>query len=144
MVVLAPLPGIRIAWADMDETRFPDDIPDGVEAMIAENPADLVTLSTGNAEHLVLTYSHALDLELCHRILSRPFGSLGLIGSGTKWARFRSRLLKLGHSATEVDRIICPIGDPALGKHPQAIALGVAGAMLRTAENKPMRKERQA
>jgi xanthine dehydrogenase accessory factor len=25
-----------------------------------------------------------------------------------------------------IDRIRCPIGDPGLGKHPQAIAVGVA------------------
>jgi xanthine dehydrogenase accessory factor len=29
-----------------------------------------------------------------------------------------------------VARIECPIGDPTLGKHPQAIAIGVAHAFL--------------
>ena len=28
-------------------------------------------------------------------------------------------------------RIRCPIGDPSLGKHPQAIAVGVAAEILR-------------
>jgi xanthine dehydrogenase accessory factor len=78
-----------------------------------------------------LTYSHALDLELCHQILSRPFRGLGLIGSATKRARFRSRLKALGHSDAQIDRIECPIGEPALGKHPQAIALGVASDVVR-------------
>ena len=27
--------------------------------------------------------------------------------------------------------MICPIGDPSLGRHPQAIALGVATGILR-------------
>lgn len=128
--VLAPLPGIRIRWADTGNERFPGAMPEGIETLIAANPADLVTLSGAEAEHLVLTYSHALDLELCHRILSGPFRSLGLIGSATKRARFRSRLAALGHSGTQIDRIVCPIGDPTLGKHPQEIAIGVAAALV--------------
>lgn len=128
--VLAPLPGLLIRWADMDASRFPSVIPEGVETLIAQNPADLVTLSGHTAEHIVLTYSHALDLEICNRVLARPFRSLGLIGSKTKRARFRKRLQELGHSEALIGRMQCPIGDPALGKHPQAIALGVATDVL--------------
>ena len=129
--VLAALPGVTVCWADTGRERFPDDVADGVKTLIAANPADLVTLSPSHAEHLVLTYSHALDLELCHRLLGRSFRSLGLIGSATKWARFRSRLRSLGHGEAQIARIVCPIGDPDLGKHPQAIALGVAVEMLK-------------
>ncbi|NDH04034.1 MAG: xanthine dehydrogenase accessory protein XdhC, partial [Marivivens sp.] len=32
-------------------------------------------------------------------------------------------------------RIACPIGDPTLGKHPQAIALGVATRLLARADS---------
>jgi xanthine dehydrogenase accessory factor len=78
----------------------------------------------------VLTFSHTLDLALCHALLGHGFRRLGLIGSATKWARFRSRLAALGHGAGAIGRIDCPIGDPALGKHPQAIAIGVAAAFL--------------
>ncbi|MFN3577396.1 MAG: XdhC family protein, partial [Tabrizicola sp.] len=84
-----------------------------------------------DAEHLILTFSHALDLELCHRLLIRGFRSCGLIGSATKWGRFRSRLAALGHDAAAIGRIRCPIGDPRLGKHPQAIAVGVVAELLR-------------
>src|SRR5690606_21474323 len=79
----------------------------------------------------IVTYSHALDLELCHRLLLRGFGWLGLIGSATKWARFRSRLRALGHLSRAIDRITCPIGDRGLGKLPQAIAIGVAAQLLK-------------
>ncbi|OZA01614.1 MAG: hypothetical protein B7Y02_17490 [Rhodobacterales bacterium 17-64-5] len=80
---------------------------------------------------MILTFSHILDLELCHRLLNHGFLRCGLIGSATKWARFRSRLSALAHPPAEIARITCPIGDPALGKHPQAIALGVAAEFLR-------------
>lgn len=129
--VLSPLPGLAIHWADTGPERFPDVVPEGVTPLIAENPADLVSLAPPAAHHLILTYSHALDLELCHRLLHHGFAACGLIGSATKWARFRSRLRNLGHSDAQISRIACPIGDTTLGKHPQAIAIGVAGALLR-------------
>ncbi|WP_323020585.1 XdhC family protein, partial [Pararhodobacter sp.] len=58
------------------------------------------------------------------------FGACGLIGSASKWARFQSRLKALGHAPQDIARIRCPIGDPALGKHPQAIAISVAAELL--------------
>ncbi len=128
--VLAPLPGVAITWVDTGAERFPPDMPANVSALPVADPALAVALAPRTAEHLVLTYSHALDLELCHRLLSYGFSACGLIGSATKWVRFRARLSALGHSSTAIDRIDCPIGDPSLGKHPQAIAIGVASHFL--------------
>ncbi|NEX45873.1 xanthine dehydrogenase accessory protein XdhC [Pseudotabrizicola algicola] len=128
--VLAPLPDLRITWIDVAAERFPEDVPASVTALPCADPARLVALAPKDAEHLVLTYSHTLDLELCHRLLAHGFARAGLIGSATKWARFRSRLAALGHSAAAIARIDCPIGTPANGKHPQAIAIGVAQAVL--------------
>ena len=117
-------------------------MPEGVTVVPADDPALVADHAPVNAEHLVLTFSHALDLELCHRLLNRGFRSCGLIGSATKWGRFRSRLRALGHEAAEVGRIRCPIGDPSRGKHPQAIAVGVVAEMLRSP--KVMAKEKRA
>lgn len=132
--VLAPLPQFAVTWIDTHADRFPDVLPATATQLIAANPAHLVAHAPNDAEHLVLTYSHALDLELCHQILSHPFAFAGLIGSDTKWARFRSRLTDLGHTTAQIDRICCPIGQPKLGKHPQAIAVGVAASLISSAE----------
>lgn len=129
--VLSDLPQFAITWVDISASRFPADIPKNVTQLWAENPALLVSHAPKNTLHLVVTYSHALDLELCHRILGRGFDWLGLIGSDTKRARFRSRLAHLGHEAAQIQRICCPIGDPSLGKHPQAIALGVGVQLIK-------------
>ena len=123
---------MAISWVDTGEERFPETLPEGVTQLVAAHPPDLVRHAPRDAHHLILTYSHALDLELCNRLLRQPCGSIGLIGSATKWARFRKRLLALGHG--DPDRIQCPIGDPSLGKHPQAIALGVATTLMRPAQ----------
>jgi xanthine dehydrogenase accessory factor len=127
---LAPLPGLAITWIDVAPDRFPDPAPAGVTLLPAADPGQAVRLAPQDAHHLILTFSHALDLDLCHRLLTHGFASCGLIGSATKWARFRSRLAKLGHAPGEIARITCPIGDPALGKHPHAIAIGVAAQVL--------------
>ncbi|HMO06756.1 MAG TPA: xanthine dehydrogenase accessory protein XdhC [Paracoccaceae bacterium] len=128
---LAPLPGLAITWVDVARDRFPADVPPGVTVLAAADPAGLAAQAPRDAEHLILTFSHALDLDLCHRLLMHGFRGCGLIGSATKWARFRSRLAALGHPPDRIARIVCPIGDPDLGKHPQAIAIGVAAALLR-------------
>ncbi|QYZ70460.1 xanthine dehydrogenase accessory protein XdhC [Neotabrizicola shimadae] len=131
--VIAPLPGTRITWVDVAPDRFPPDLPETVTPLALPDPAEAVAEAPATAEHLILTYSHALDLELCHRLLTHGFAACGLIGSATKWARFRSRLAALGHTPDTIVRITCPIGDPALGKHPQAIAIGVAARFLSSA-----------
>jgi xanthine dehydrogenase accessory factor len=131
VAVMAPLPGVAITWVDVAEARFPAEVPGNVTRLWAENPAELVERAPARAEHLVLSYSHALDLELCHRLLGHGFAALGLIGSETKWARFRNRLKALGHAPERIAAIRCPIGDRRLGKHPQAIAVGVAAEFMK-------------
>lgn len=128
--VMSPLPGVAITWVDIASDRFPDHVPTTVNQLWAPDPARLMTHAPVDARHLILTYSHTLDLELCHQVLMHGFRDAGLIGSDTKWARFKNRLAQLGHSGDQIARITCPIGDPALGKHPHAIATGVAAALL--------------
>ncbi len=142
--VLSPLPEIAITWVDTGVERFPETIPVGVTQLPAARPADLVGYAPKEAEHLILTYSHELDLELCNRLLWHDFAFAGLIGSATKWARFRSRLAALGHTPQQIGRITCPIGDPALGKHPASIAIGVAARLLSPAHSETTRKELSA
>lgn len=127
---LADLP-FDVTWVDTSADRFPAFMPPDTPHFIAANPADAVKHAPNDAHHVVLTYSHALDLELCHAILSRDHASLGLIGSATKRARFSTKLADLGHNSAQISRIICPIGQRSLGKTPKAIAIGLAAELLR-------------
>ncbi|HET6560476.1 MAG TPA: xanthine dehydrogenase accessory protein XdhC [Marmoricola sp.] len=90
---------------------------------------------------LIMTHDHAEDAALCDAVLRRPdVGSVGLIGSAGKWARFRRKLEDEGHSAEAIDRITTPIGLPEIaGKDPATIAVSVTAALLRafTAEPAP-------
>lgn len=133
--ILIPLPDYTVTLVDTGPDRF-EGAPEGADHLWAEDLSRLVAQSPENAQHFVMTYSHGLDLDLCHALLNHRFAFAGLIGSRTKWARFRSRLKKLGHPDTVIDRITCPIGDPTLGRHPQAIALSVATDILRRASRR--------
>jgi xanthine dehydrogenase accessory factor len=80
-----------------------------------------------------MTHSHALDLEIVERVLRRgDFGFLGLIGSETKAAKFRARLVARGVDAA---RLVCPIGVFKAGKHPAEVAVSAVAQLLALAPN---------
>ncbi len=94
--ILAPLPQFRVILAD-PRPGYLDDLPEGVSGVDAPWGAALHS-AEDDAAHFIMTPAHDDDLELCHRLLQRDFAFGGLIGSDTKWARFRSRLVALGHA----------------------------------------------
>ncbi|MBV7394277.1 xanthine dehydrogenase accessory protein XdhC [Mameliella sediminis] len=134
--VLAPLPRLALTWVDTGPDRFPAEVPGNTTVLPAPFPERAIPLAPKDAAHLILTYSHEIDFALCHAALSHGFGFCGLIGSDTKWARFRKRLQSLGHTRAQIDAICCPIGQKALGKHPQAIAISVASQILSLQQQK--------
>ncbi|MET9958296.1 xanthine dehydrogenase accessory protein XdhC [Streptomyces sp. NPDC006326] len=86
---------------------------------------------------LIMTHDHAEDAALCDAALrTAGLGSIGLIGSDAKWARFRRRLAtEGGHDEAAIARIKTPIGVPGIsGKEPATIAVSVAADLLRTFE----------
>lgn len=133
--VLEDLP-FAVTWVDTAADRFLEAIPPHAKREIAPDPAALASTTAGGAFHIVLTYSHALDLAICLSLLRRgDFRFLGLIGSTTKRARFIKRLADLGIGQTELARLVCPIGLPGLGgKEPALIALSVAGQLVQLAK----------
>ena len=98
------------------------------ELVLAELPAD--------AHILIMTHDHAEDAALCDAALRTPhLGSIGLIGSAGKWARFRRKLADLGHPDDVIDRITTPIGTPDItGKEPATVAVSVAADLVRRFE----------
>lgn len=140
--VLADLP-FRITWIDSREATLTAAMADlsprrasVVQAVATDEPAVEAVVAPAGAWHLVMTHSHDQDLSICESLLrTGRFGFLGLIGSRTKDARFRQRLLHKGCSAAAVARIVCPIGAPGVcSKLPAAIAVAVAAQLLELRE----------
>ncbi|WP_107052252.1 xanthine dehydrogenase accessory protein XdhC [Streptomyces sp. NRRL F-4474] len=100
-------------------------------------PEEVLAELPPGAHVLIMTHDHAEDAALCDAALrTAGLGSIGLIGSSAKWARFRQRLAaEGGHAPAAIDRIKTPIGIPGIsGKEPATIAVSVAADLLRTFE----------
>ena len=122
---------LDLHWVDVEKARFPAEIPAGVRQVIASDPTVIAAHAPEESIHLVVTHNHTLDEAICHRVLSgQGFARIGLIGSATKAARFRSRLSKAGIAQPELDRLVCPVGLPEItGKHPARVALSIAAGV---------------
>jgi xanthine dehydrogenase accessory factor len=136
VTVLSGLP-FDVTWIDTDGNRFPSGLSERADlvTVVSKDLAAIARTAPEGAFHLVMTYSHPLDLAICHEILkSGTFAYLGLIGSVTKRARFMKRLRELGHSESALSRLTCPIGIPSVtGKEPAIIAVSVAAQLLEQA-----------
>ena len=124
-----------IRWIDSRRRVFRK-IPANVRAIEASEPALEVAAMPPNSFYLVMTHSHALDFEICDRILRRSdVRYCGLIGSISKRRRFEKRFRQQGLSQPAIDSLICPIGvDGISGKKPAEIAVSVAAEILKRQE----------
>lgn len=131
VMALAPLP-FAVTWVDPREDAFPALVPENVTAVREASPARMAAAAPADAMVVVMTHSHALDLDICRAALGREaFAYVGLIGSATKRARFVSQLRAAGLTDEALDRLRCPIGVAGItGKEPAVIAAAVAAELL--------------
>jgi xanthine dehydrogenase accessory factor len=162
--LLAPLPW-RIDWYDSRAEAFPfqdehgnehgnghEGYPARVRPMRlspdAEGVARAVAAIPPASHVLVMTHDHAQDRDLIAALLSpenpgrEALNSIGMIGSTSKWASFRSRLTAAGFDDTALARVRCPIGLGATEtKRPREIAISVAAELL--AQSRPSNRPAQ-
>lgn len=133
--VFANLP-MQLTWVDSRDEIFPSDLPCNVQCEHSDPVHAAVGDLIPQSRVLIMSFSHAEDLEVVAACLARqraradlPY--VGLIGSKTKWASFRQRLLARGFSEAELAHITCPIGVTGItGKEPEVIAVAVAAQIL--------------
>ncbi len=133
--ILSTLP-MQVMWIDSRDEIFPTELPQNVVCEHSDPVQAAVNDLATNSHVLIMSFSHAEDLDIVAACLLRqrekadlPF--IGLIGSKTKWATFRHRLEDRGFSAAELAHITCPIGvDGVKGKEPEVIAVSVAAQLL--------------
>ena len=133
--VLAPLP-FHVRWVDSRDEIFPAQVPAQVVCEHSNPVQAAVSDLAPNSRVLIMSFSHAEDLDIVAACLLRirqhqdlPF--VGLIGSATKWATFKRRLAERGFTEAECQQVTCPIGVPGIkGKEPEVIAVAVAAQLL--------------
>ena len=106
--VVAALSGLdcNIRWIDSRRNIFRN-VPGNVRAIEAAEPALEVAAMPPDSYYLVMTHSHALDFDICDRILRRGDARYcGLIGSLSKRRRFEKRYRQQGMPQA-TDRSAC-------------------------------------
>jgi xanthine dehydrogenase accessory factor len=125
----------NIRWIDSRAKMFRK-VPVNVRAIDAPDPALEVAAMPADSFYLVMTHSHAMDFDICDRILRRRDARYcGLIGSLSKRRRFEKRYRQQGMSQAVIDQLVCPIGvDGISGKKPAEIAVSAAAEILKVRE----------
>ena len=134
-----------IVWVDSRPGLWPDSaVADACTTLVQSNPVqDAVADLPAGSRVVILTHSHVEDWDITAACLARqrdagdlPF--VGLIGSASKWASFRRRLLERGFDAAAVDAVQCPVGIPGIaGKEPEVIAVAIAAQLMQTRALEP-------
>ena len=135
--VLTRLP-FAVRWIDSRDDVFVAPVPPGVVCEHSAPVQAAVPSLAAQSRVLIMSFSHAEDLEVLAACLLRQRAQsdlpyIGLIGSQTKWATFRRRLGARGFTPAELAHVTCPIGVPGIhGKEPEVIAVAVAAQLLQT------------
>lgn len=121
-----------IYWVDTSNSRYPESIPSSINKLVTQTPQSLAEHAPLDAFHVVMSYSHNLDFEICHAVLAQDkFAYLGVIASKTKRVRFAKRLKEFAIPEHSIARMNAPIGIKGLdGKEPAIIALSLAADLL--------------
>ena len=130
---------LELTWIDSRDGIFPEQLPENVRCEHSDPVQRAVADLAPGSLVLIMSFSHAEDLDILAACLQRrrarddlPF--IGLIGSKTKWATFRHRLEQRGFTAAELDAVHCPIGVPGIeGKQPAVIAVSAVAQLLQAA-----------
>jgi xanthine dehydrogenase accessory factor len=79
---------------------------------------------------VIVTRCHESDYRLLRHYLDTPLAYLGMVGSKSKWARFKKSLQAEGVPAEALARVHSPIGLPIGGKSPQEVALSILAEII--------------
>lgn len=112
-----------------------EDMPETVETRLTPMPEAVVREAPAGSAFAILTHDHALDFLIVAEALKRgDTAYVGMIGSKTKKATFRSWFLKSAEgNEAQFDRLVSPIGGNTVkDKRPPVIA-ALAAAEIMTA-----------
>ena len=125
----------NIRWVDSRRNIFRR-VPANVRTVETADPALEVAAMPAGSFYLVMTHSHAIDFDVCERILRRADAVYcGLIGSVSKRRRFEKRYRAQGVSDAMLANLVCPIGVAGIsGKKPAEIAVSATAEILQAYE----------
>ncbi|MCX2695788.1 MULTISPECIES: xanthine dehydrogenase accessory protein XdhC [Ochrobactrum] len=123
---------VRVILVDTREAELMAVDAPGVETCLAAMPEQVVRSAPPASSFIVLTHDHALDFLIVAEALQRGDAVyVGMIGSKTKKATFKSWLKREMGSDDLFENLICPVGGALVkDKRPEVIAALAAAEVL--------------
>ena len=131
MLNLAVLP-FDVTWVDSRKSEFPPAVPANFTKIFLEQPHEVLATAPDEAQIIVLTHDHDVDFDIALTALEmNRFDYVGMIGSKTKKARFKSRFKAAGLDKHLSDKLHTPLGIVGINsKKPAAIAVSIVAEIL--------------
>lgn len=109
-------------------------LPPGISAEVVDDPVNIVEKAEHGSIYLILTHSHTIDFLVGEAVLNRQDALyVGMIGSKSKRARYRSWYASRGNKVDLLSRLVLPIGSKDVrDKRPEIIAALVAAEIITT------------
>lgn len=128
---LALLP-VAVTLIDDRPGQF-GEVPATVACLQLEDPETALAAARPGAAFVILTHSHALDYRLAEAALLRGDAAyVGMIGSGTKRARFEASFRRRHPGSKVLGGFTCPIGGSDVhDKRPEVIAALTSAELVR-------------
>jgi xanthine dehydrogenase accessory factor len=145
VAILQHLP-CHLQWVDTRANQHPPGLPANVIPIVSDSPDAEVTSMPEKGYYIVMTHNHQLDFDILESVLKRGDARyVGLIGSVTKWERFKLRFRHKGYDDSFFQPVRCPIGLTSVpGKLPIEVAVSVAaeiiGVMHENQGKRPVRR----
>ncbi|WP_244607190.1 xanthine dehydrogenase accessory protein XdhC [Bosea sp. CS1GBMeth4] len=128
---LALLP-IAVTVIDDRPGQFAD-VPEAITCLHLDDSETAIAAARAGSAFVVLTHSHALDYRLAEAALLRGDAAyVGMIGSGTKRARFEASFRRRHPGSDALRHLTCPIGGSDVhDKRPAVIAALTSAELVR-------------
>lgn len=132
VIDLAKWIGFRvIAYDDRPDQADPKTLPGADVVLGGEFAAALEGVAIDADTHVVIvTRSMPVDLEVLPFVLDAPAGSIGVMGSNTRWRETRKALADKGIDAGSIARLNAPIGLELNAETPEEIALSIMSQIV--------------
>ena len=105
--------------------------PEGIEIIKGRfNNIDSYIKITDDDYVVIMTSGHIADYEILEQVTRRDISYIGVIGSRSKIAATRKKLLEAGIDESRIDRIHTPIGIAIKAETPAEIAVSVAAELI--------------
>lgn len=131
MLNLAVLP-FDVTWVDSRKSEFPSAVPANFKKIYLDKPHEILATAPSEAQIIILTHDHDVDFDIAFTALAmNRFDYVGMIGSKTKKARFKSRFKAAGLDKPLADKLNTPLGIAGISsKKPSAIAISIVAEIL--------------